>query len=69
MRNYKQKQKKTVTTEKDRGLSSTQNITKTLGLLDAGNVYLDGCSLGFFITDTIFITKQLVLLVITIITI
>lgn len=65
----RKKNPKIITIEKDRGVSSTQNTTKTVGLLDTRNVYLDGCSLGFFITNTTFITKQLLLLVITIITI
>lgn len=70
MHNYKRKKnKKTITIEKNRGVSSARNITTTVGLLDAGNVYLDGCSLSFFITNTIFITKQLLILVITIISI
>lgn len=68
MHNYKRKgKKKTIMIEKDRRISRAQNITKAVGLLDAGNVYLDGCSISFFITNTIFITKQLLLLVITII--
>lgn len=65
----KKKKKKTITIKKDRGVSSAQNTTKTVGLLDTRNVYVDGCSLGFFITNTTFIAKQLLLLVITIITV
>lgn len=61
--------KKTITIKKDRGVSSAQNTTKTVGLLDTRNVYLDACSLGFFITNTTFIAKLLLLLVITIITV
>lgn len=61
--------KKTPQRLKGPAVSSTKTITKTVGLLGTGNVYLDGCSSNFFITNTIFITKPLLVLVGTIITI